>query len=75
MSFPAGDEMLNWGNLFIFLMGFFWIAYAVYYLIQHRKWQTKTRKHVEKSLELEEQQLVVLREINEAIRQLGKPTA
>ena len=62
--------MLNWGNLIILLMALFWIAYAVYYMIQHRKWQIKTRKHVERSLELEEQQLVVLREINETLKQL-----
>jgi large-conductance mechanosensitive channel len=62
--------MHDWGNLIILLMALFWIAYGVYYMVQHRKGQIKTRKYVERSLELEEQQLVILREINETLKQL-----
>jgi predicted acyltransferase (DUF342 family) len=57
-------NIINASPLLIFLI--IWIAYVIYY----RGRQNKVQKLVERELELQGQQLAVLREINETLKQL-----
>lgn len=62
--------MHHWIIALIYLIAFcVWVAIVIH-IISSLRWRRRTQRLVERELELQEQQLAVLREINETLKQL-----